>query len=182
MIKTGGYFLFLLYICLLCDEILLSWKFGNPGFDVRVPQDPPNMNKITKNEHFFTLGPIYYKNWRFFFFLLYICLLCDEVLLPWKFGNPGFDVRVPQDPPPPPQIYKNIYIFYILDFNFKSSFQIVSLFHMYIDMSEMIAGDQDRLSLIIECPPPPPPAPEIAKNIHFGPDMKDWFSINIVFP
>ena len=43
----------------------------------------------------------------------------------------------------------------------------------------MIAGDQDRLSLIIECPPPPR-APQIAKNIHFGPDMKDWFSI--VFP
>ena len=26
-------------------------------------------------------------------------------------------------------------------------------------MGEMIAGDQDRLSLIIECPPPPPPGP-----------------------
>ena len=24
-------------------------------------------------------------------------------------------------------------------------------------MGEMIAGEQDRLSLIIECPPPPPP-------------------------
>ena len=30
-------------------------------------------------------------------------------------------------------------------------------------------------------PPPPPWAPQIAKkNMHFGPDMKDWFSI--VFP
>ena len=63
----------------------------------------------------------------------------------------------PPGPPPPPQIY--IYIFFhILEFNFKSSFQIVSLFHMYIDMGgEMIAGEQDRLSLIIECPPPPGP-------------------------
>ena len=50
---------------------------------------------------------------------------------------------------------------------------------MYIDMGEMISGNQDRLSLIIESPPPPW-APQIAKNIHFGPDMKDWFSI--VFP
>ena len=45
-------------------------------------------------------------------------------------------------------------------------------------MGEMIAGEQDRLSLIIECLPPR--APQIAKNIHFGPDMKNWFSI--VFP
>ena len=70
-----------------------------------------------------------------------------------------------------------------MDFNFKSSFQIVSLFHMYIDMGAMIAGEQDGLGLIIECllpPPPPPPAPQIAKNVHFGPDMKNWFSI--VFP
>ena len=48
-------------------------------------------------------------------------------------------------------------------------------------MAEMIAGDQDRLSLIIECPPPPPWAPQIAKKyIHFGPDMKYW--VSIVFP
>ena len=28
--------------------------------------------------------------------LLYICLLCDEVLLPWNFRSPGFDIRAPQ--------------------------------------------------------------------------------------
>ena len=32
------------------------------------------------------------------------------------------------------------------------SFQIASLFHMYIDMGERIAGRQDRFILIIECP------------------------------
>ena len=32
------------------------------------------------------------------------------------------------------------------------SYQIASLFHMYIDMGERIAGEQDRFSLIIEDP------------------------------
>ena len=32
------------------------------------------------------------------------------------------------------------------------SYQIASLFHMYIDMGERIAGKQDRFSLIIEDP------------------------------
>ena len=35
----------LLYICLLCDEVLLPWNFRSPGFDIRAPQDPPNMIK-----------------------------------------------------------------------------------------------------------------------------------------
>ena len=36
--------------------------------------------------------------------------------------------------------------------NLKISYQIVSLFDMYIDMGERIAGKQDRPSLIIEDP------------------------------
>ena len=43
--KTVGYFFPLLYICLLCDEVLLPWNFRSPRFDVRAPQDPPNMKK-----------------------------------------------------------------------------------------------------------------------------------------
>ena len=43
-------------------------------------------------------------------------------------------------------------------------YQIASLFHMYIDMGERIAGEQDRPSLIIE---DPLRAPKIAQNIHF---------------
>ena len=43
------------------------------------------------------------------------------------------------------------------------SHQIASLFHMYIDMGERIAGKQDRFSLIIEDPLRPPKYPQ---NIH----------------
>ena len=44
------------------------------------------------------------------------------------------------------------YFFIILDLNLKSSYQIASLFPMYIYMGERIAGKQDRPSLIIEAP------------------------------
>ena len=46
-------------------------------------------------------------------------------------------------------------------FGFKISYQIVSLFDMYIDMGERIAGKQDRPSLIIEDPSGPPKYPKI---------------------
>ena len=47
---------------------------------------------------------------------------------------------------------KKVYFFHILGLNLKISYQIVSLFDMYIDMGERIAGKQDRPSLIIEDP------------------------------
>ena len=60
-------------------------------------------------------------------------------------GPPG-----PQDPPPK---YEKKYIFFhILGLNLKISYQIVSLFDMYMNMGERIAGKQDRASLIIEDP------------------------------
>ena len=43
-------------------------------------------------------------------------------------------------------------LFHILGLNLKMYPQIASLFHMYIDMGERIAGKQDRPSLIIEDP------------------------------
>ena len=46
-----------------------------------------------------------------------------------------------------------IFFLHILGLNLKISYQIASLFHMYIDMGERIAGKQDRPSLIIEDPP-----------------------------
>ena len=51
---------------------------------------------------------------------------------------------------------KSIYFFHILGLNLKISYQIVSLFDMYMDMGERIAGKQDRASLIIEDPPKGP--------------------------
>ena len=47
---------------------------------------------------------------------------------------------------------KKSIIFSYFGFNLKMSYQIASLFHMYIDMGEWIAGKQDRFSLIIEDP------------------------------
>ena len=57
------------------------------------------------------------------------------------------------------------------------SYQIASLFHMYIDMGERIAGKQDRPSLIIEDSLKAPKiAPKYIFFLHFGPLMKNWFS------
>ena len=47
---------------------------------------------------------------------------------------------------------KKFFFFHILGLNFKISYYIVSLFDMYIDMGERIAGKQDRPSQIIEDP------------------------------
>ena len=55
-------------------------------------------------------------------------------------------------PPGPPKYEKKVYFFHILGLNLKISYQIVSLFDIYIDMGERIAGKQDRPSLIIEDP------------------------------
>ena len=63
-----------------------------------------------------------------------ICPLSDEVLLPWKFRSTGFDVWAPRSPN-----MKKI----------KGSYDIVSLFGMYIYMGERIAGKQYMPSLII---------------------------------
>ena len=85
--------------------------------------------------------------------------------------------RVRHKGPPGPPKYEKKYIFlHILGLNFKISYQIVSLFDMYMDMGERIAGKQDRASLIIE---DPLRAPKIPQNIHFllhfGSYMKNWF-------
>ena len=44
------------------------------------------------------------------------------------------------------------------------SYQIASLFHMYIYMGERIAGKQDRFSLIIEDPLRAPKIPQKYKK------------------
>ena len=55
-------------------------------------------------------------------------------------------------PPGPPNMKKSIFFLHILGLNLNISYQIVSLFDMYIDMGERIAGKQDRPNLIIEDP------------------------------
>ena len=47
---------------------------------------------------------------------------------------------------------KSIFVLHILGLSFKISYQIVSLFDIYIDMGERIAGKQDRPSLILKTP------------------------------
>ena len=84
---------------------------------------PGPLPQIAKNAH----HEIYEKLVFICSPLLYICLLCDEVSLSWKFGNPEFDVS----PPPPQGPPKYIYIcFHILDLNLRSYNKIASLFHM----------------------------------------------------
>ena len=117
------------------------------------PPRPPNSPKCT----FVHIGAHIWNTGGYYFSLLYICLFCDEVLLPCKFGNPGFDVRAPRTPPPPNMNCISIWILTL-------KLQIASLFHiyMYIDKGERIAGEHDRLSLITESPPPP----QITKNVY----------------
>ena len=59
--------------------------------------------------------------------LLYICLLCDEIFLPWNVGTFGFEVRDPQDPKNKIKI-----IFFILTKTLSDYFHI----YMCIDACE----------------------------------------------
>ena len=68
-------------------------------------QGPPNSQKCT----FLYIVAHIRKTGSYVFPLLYICLLCDEVLLPWNFRSPGFDIRAPQDP----QKWKKMFFFFI---------------------------------------------------------------------
>ena len=89
------------------------------------------------------------KNWWLFFshFINLSALLWGLSALKFSFTW----VRL-KAPPGPPKYEKKYYFFHILGLNLKMSYQIASLFHMYIDMGEWIAGKQDRFSLIIEDP------------------------------
>ena len=54
-------------------------KQDGPGPIIDGPPRAPRIAKYAKKNIY--CGP-YMKNWQLFFPLLYICLLCDEVLLP----------------------------------------------------------------------------------------------------
>ena len=70
---------------------------------------------------------------------------------------------------------KKVCIFHILGLNLKISYQIVSLFDMYIDMGERIAGKQDKPS-DWRLPQGPLNSPKYNFVLHFGSCMKNWFS------
>ena len=87
------------------------------------PAPPP----ISKHLNLSHCGP-YMKNCWLFFPLLWNCLLYDEVLLPWKFGNPGLDVTRT----PPNMITKIFLIFWIWTNKFYSDCCLISHVHRYV--------------------------------------------------
>ena len=90
------------------------------------------------------------KNWWLFF-----ALVINLSALLWGLTALKFSftwVRRKAPPPGPPNMKKNVLFYHILGLNLKMSYQVASLFHMYIDMGERIAGKQDKFSLIIEDP------------------------------
>ena len=65
---------------------------------------------------------------------------------------------------------KKIKILHILGLNLKISYQIASLFHMYINISKKITKKQNKPSVIIEDPLRDPKiAPKYTFFLHFGP-------------
>ena len=75
-------------------------------------------------------------------------------------------------PTGPPKYEKKVYFFHILGLNLKISYQMASLFDVYIYIGERTSGKQDRPSLIIEHPLR---APQIAQNIHI------FFTFGLVY-
>ena len=283
---------FIADICLLCDEVLLPWNFRSLGFDIRAPQDPPNMKKSIffsyfgfklqtflsdcfliwhvhgygwedswkarywtppqgppnspkytyfftfwlvwktgfqivsscctyvstmmrsafadilgapatpgfyvrtqhdpeKNEIYFIFFHIFYFNSKGSYqivsilslvslighisrysvllsFIADICLLCDEVLLPWNFRSLGFDIRAPQDPP---NMKKSIFFSY---FGFKLQTFLSDCFliwhvHGY--------GWEDSWKARYWTPPQGPPnSPKYTYFFYILARMKNWFS------
>ena len=113
---------------------------------------PPRAPRIAKNAHFCILWPIYEKLAVIFSLVIHMSALWWG-LTALKFS---FTWVRQKGPPGPPKYETKSIFFHILGLNLKISYQIVSLFDMYIDMGERIAGKQDRPSLIIEDPPGPP--------------------------
>ena len=96
-----------------CFHILyVDWYRWEDAWEARwarSTQGPPNSQKCT----FLYIVAHKWQTGSYFFPLLYICLLCDEVLRPWNFRSPGFDIRAPRTP----QIWKrSIFVSY---FGFK---------------------------------------------------------------
>ena len=124
----------------------LAGKQGGPGLIIYGP------HRIAKNAHFFHIWGHIWKTGGYFVSLLYICELCDEILLPLKFGNPGFDVRAPQDRPKYDFFFFSYFGFELK--KFLSAFFLISHVHRYgwEDSLKARKAQSDYWS-----PPPPPP-------------------------
>ena len=134
--------------------------------------DPPPPPRIAKKAHFLYCDP-HMKNWW-----LFVSLVIHMSALLWGLTALKFSftwVRH-KGPPGPPKYEKNLYLFHILGLNLKISYQIASLFDMYIYMGERIAGKQDRPSPIIEDPSGPPKCPKYTFLKTFWPIYEKPFS------
>ena len=119
----------------------IAGKQDGPGLII---YGPPRAPRIAKDAHFCILWPIYEQLAVIFSpCYMYVCFAvrsyCPEI-----FVHLGSTYE------------KKVYFFHILGLNMKISYPIVSLFDMYIDMDERIAGEQNMPSLIIEGPPQGP--------------------------
>ena len=112
----------------------IAGKQDGPG---PIIYGPPRAPRIAKNAHFCILCPIYEKLSVIFSLVIHMFALWWG-LTALKFS---FTWVWRKGPPRIPQIWKKMYI---LGLNLKISYQIVSLFAIYIDIGERIAGEQDR--------------------------------------
>ena len=93
---------------------------------------------------------------------LFFSLVIHMSALWWGLTALKFSFTWVRPAPGPPKYEKSIF-FHILGLSLKFSYQIASLFDMYIDMDYRKAEKQDRPSVIIEHPLR---APQISQDIH----------------
>ena len=106
-----------------CFHILyVDWYRWEDSWEARMArsdylwatQGPPNSQKCT----YLNIVAHIWKTGSYFVPLLYICLLCEEVLLPWNFRSPG-----------PPNMKKKVYFCHILGLNLKADCFLI--WHVY---------------------------------------------------
>ena len=82
-----------------CTEcMLLFLKIWWPFINKPSAAPPPPPGGYSNHHGYHSQKCTLPKTGDYCFPLLYICLPCDEAMLPWKFGNSGFDVWASQDP------------------------------------------------------------------------------------
>ena len=107
---------------------------------VRLFMGHPGPPRIAKNAYFCILWRIYEK---LFSLVIHISALWWG-LTALKFSFIWVRRKGPQDPPPPPKYEKKCFFSSYFGFKLKNFSSDFSLFDMYIDMGDRIAGKQDR--------------------------------------